>query len=160
MAHWEMRKKEQEIEDVEEMEAILLETKYITVAMCFEGEPYLVALSHGYDAERRAIFFHCGYEGKKIDILRENPVVWGQAVRDLGVVEEECDHHYATTMFRGKVSFPEEKEEKRHALAVLIGQFGGDADKFFAKEDTDKRIKAVNIGRIDIEYMTGKRSSG
>ena len=158
MAHWEMRKKEQEIEAREEMESILMEAKYVTVAMCHEGEPYLVALSHGYDPRQRAIFFHCDHEGKKTDILRENPVVWGQAVRDLGVKEEECDHHYATTMFRGKVSFPEEMEEKRHALAVLVGQFGADVDKFFAKEDSEERIKAVNIGRIDIEYMSGKHS--
>lgn len=159
MAHYELRKKEQEIVDREEMVAILEEAKYITIAMCSGGEPYLVTVSHGYDAEQEAIFFHCAHEGKKIDILRKNPVVWGQAVRDLGAVEEKCEHHYATTMFRGTVSFPEDVDERRHAFAVLVGQFGSDVDKFFAKEDTGTRIEAVNVGRIDIEYMSGKHSA-
>jgi nitroimidazol reductase NimA-like FMN-containing flavoprotein (pyridoxamine 5'-phosphate oxidase superfamily) len=159
LTHYEMRKGEQGIEDRDEVDAILGEAKYVTVAMCSGGEPYLVALSHGYDAERVAIYFHCAHEGRKIDILRENPVVWGQAVRDLGVDEAECDHHWATVMFRGEVSFPGDLEEKRHAISVLVGQFGGDAEAFLAKEDADEKILGVNIGRIDIGFVSGKRSA-
>ena len=159
MTRWEMRQAEQEITETREMVAILREARYITVAMCAEGEPYIVSLSHGYDVERNAIYFHCAHEGRKIDVLRSNPVVWGQAVRDLGAEAAECVHHYATTQFRGRVTFVQDPEEKRHAISVLIDQFGADVERFFAKEDSDDRVQRVNIGRIDIDLLSGKRSS-
>lgn len=57
-----------------------------------------------------AIFHRCAHEGSKIEILRDNTPVRGQAVRDLLVVGDECDHNYATCIFRGKVSFLEALE--------------------------------------------------
>jgi len=127
--------------------------------MCLDDEPYLITISHGYDGDRNAIYFHCGHAGKKIDILRKNDVVWGQAVLDRGYDGPDCEQEYATTQFRGRVSFPEDEEEKRHGLTMLLDQFGADVDKYFAKKDMDKTMRKVNIGRIDIEYMSGKRSA-
>ncbi|UCC93900.1 MAG: pyridoxamine 5'-phosphate oxidase family protein [Thermoplasmata archaeon] len=158
MGHWEMRKKDQEITDEDELRATLREAHFVTMAMCMEDEPYLVTISHGYDTERNAIYFHCAHEGKKIDILSANPVVWGEAVLDTGYDGPECHQEYVTTQFKGRVSFPEEEGEKRHGLTVLLEQFGADVDKFFAKDDTPEAVRKVNIGRVDIEYMSGKRS--
>ncbi len=158
MVHWEMRKKEQEITDGDELRANLREAHYVTMAMCMDDEPYLVTISHGYDDERNAIYFHCAQEGKKVDILRSNPVVWGEAVLERGYDGPKCHQDYATTQFRGTVCFPEDIEEKRHGLTVLLRQFGADVDKFFAKDDTPEAVRKVNIGRVDIEFMSGKRS--
>lgn len=158
MTHWQMRKKDQEITDEEELKGMLREARYVTMAMCSGDEPYLVTISHGYDEENHAIWFHCAHEGRKIDILRANPVVWGEAVLDRGYDGPECDQHYATAQFRGRVSFPEDEEEKRRGLTVLLTQFGADVDAFFAKEDAEGKVRGVNIGRVDIGYMSGKRS--
>jgi nitroimidazol reductase NimA-like FMN-containing flavoprotein (pyridoxamine 5'-phosphate oxidase superfamily) len=158
MASWQLRKKDQEITDEEEMRAILREAHYVTLAMCLDDDPYLVTISHGFDADRNAIYFHCAQKGKKIDILRANPVVWGEAVMDMGYDGPDCKQEYATVQFRGKVTFPQEDEEKRHGLTVLLNQFGADVDEFFAKDDTDKAVRKVNVGRVDVEYMSGKRS--
>jgi nitroimidazol reductase NimA-like FMN-containing flavoprotein (pyridoxamine 5'-phosphate oxidase superfamily) len=48
--------------------------------------------------------------------------------------------------------------EKRHALAVMIRQLEQDPDRIMAAKVTDARVKATNIGRIDIEFMSGKRT--
>ena len=159
MTHREMRKKDQEITDKGEMMAILKEAHYVTLAMCLDDEPYLVTISHGYDAEPNVIYFHCANEGKKIDILRKNNVVWGEAVKDRGRNGPECDQFYSTTQFRGRVTFPQSDEEKRHALTVLLTHFGSDVETYFARKDMDDGMKKVNIGRVDIEYMSGKRST-
>jgi nitroimidazol reductase NimA-like FMN-containing flavoprotein (pyridoxamine 5'-phosphate oxidase superfamily) len=153
-----MRKKDQEITERTELIAILREAHYVTMAMCMDDEPYLVTMSHGYDADRNAIYFHCAQRGKKMDILRKNDLVWGEAVMDTGYDGPECKQDYATAQFRGRVSFPQEDGEKRHGLTVLLEQFGADVDKFFAKDDTDEAVVKVNIGRVDIDYMSGKRS--
>jgi nitroimidazol reductase NimA-like FMN-containing flavoprotein (pyridoxamine 5'-phosphate oxidase superfamily) len=118
----------------------------------------LVTVSHGYDHEGRAIYFHCAFEGKKIDILKENNVVWGEAVLNLGTEEGECGQRYQTTQFRGTVTFVDDVEGKRHGLTVLIEAFGDDPVKFFDKDDALDRLENLNIGRIDIDYMSGKRS--
>jgi nitroimidazol reductase NimA-like FMN-containing flavoprotein (pyridoxamine 5'-phosphate oxidase superfamily) len=78
----EIRKRERAITDRNEMVEILGSVQYVTIAMCADNEPYLVTLSHGYDRKRHCIYFHCAKEGKKIDILNSNNVVWGQALLD------------------------------------------------------------------------------
>jgi len=153
-----LRRKEQEIRDAAELKAILAKTRYVTVAMCRNDEPYLVTLSHGYDGERNAVYFHCAFEGKKIDFLRANNRVWGQAFIDRGYVQGECDHLFASVQFSGRVRFVADAAEKRHALAVMIRQLEQDPDRVMAAKVSDARVEATNIGRIDIEFMSGKRT--
>jgi len=153
-----IRRKEKEIKDKGEMVKILQETKCITIAMCDDKEPYLVTLNHGYDSEKDAIYFHCAFEGKKIDILTSNNVVWGQALFDMGYISGECDHLYATTMFRGTVVFIDDVEEKRHALITMIKQLEPEPEKVIKKKISKKSLKKVNIGRIDINYLSGKKA--
>jgi nitroimidazol reductase NimA-like FMN-containing flavoprotein (pyridoxamine 5'-phosphate oxidase superfamily) len=154
-----IRRKEKEITEAAEMNAILKQANYITVAMCLDDEPYLATLSHGFDAENHCIYFHCAQEGKKIDILKKNNLVWGQALRDDGYAAGKCDHLYATTQFRGRVTFIADENEKRHALRVMIDQLEEEPDEVYAEQVTDKSVKRVGIGRIDIEAMTGKKAS-
>lgn len=153
-----IRRKEKEITDKKEMLAVLDEAKYIVVAMCRDNEPYLATLSHGYDRERNCIYFHCAKQGKKVDILSEQNIVWGQALVDRGYVQGACDHLYVTTQFRGKVAFVENSDEKRHALEVMIYALEDHPQKVLEAQVNEKSIQDVQIGRIDIEFMSGKKS--
>ncbi|RLI56674.1 MAG: hypothetical protein DRP09_05735 [Candidatus Thorarchaeota archaeon] len=153
-----IRRREKAIEGHEEMVSILTEAKYITMAMCVDNEPYLVTLSHGYDREKNCIYFHCAKEGKKIDILRENNTVWGQALLDRGYAEGECDHLFATVHFRGTVTFLEDPQEKEQALRVMIHALERNPEKVASEQVSPESVERVGIGRIDIEYMTGKKS--
>jgi len=153
-----LRRKEKEIKDLAEMKAILAGAKYVTVAMCRDDEPYLVTLSHGYDEKRNAIYFHCAREGKKIEVLSANNRVWGQAIMDRGYVDGHCDHLFATVQFHGRVSFVEDAAEKRHALAVMIRQLESDPGKVMGHQVNDASVAKVHIGRIDLDFLSGKRS--
>ena len=153
-----LRRKEKEITDKQELVAILEMAKYVVIAMCSGNEPYLATLSHGYDRERNCIYFHCAKEGKKIDILTVQNRVWGQALLDKGYVQGSCDHLYATTQFMGRVTFIDDVDEKKHALEVMINALEDDPQKVIEKQLTEKSIEGVQIGRIDIEYMSGKKS--
>ena len=153
-----MRRKEKAIEDIAEMQNILGTVKHVTIAMCQDNEPYLVTLSHGYDSEEHCIFFHCASEGKKIDILKDNNIVWGQALVDEGYVQGACDHLYATVQFRGKVSFLEDFDRKKAALKNMISKLDDKPEELAKEQLTKKSINRVKIGRIDIEYMSGKKS--
>jgi hypothetical protein len=126
--------------------------------MSLNNEPYIATLSHGYDREKNCIYFHCAREGKKIDILSENNVVWGQALEDHGYIDGSCDHLFATTQFKGRVTFIDDIKEKMHALSVMLRQLESDPQKVTEEQITEESVEKVNIGRIDIEDMSGKKA--
>jgi len=151
-----VRRRDREITDSAMLKRILGTAQYVTIAMCKDDQPYLVSLSHGYDEERNCIYFHCAREGKKIDYLRSGRV-WGQALLDHKYHQGECTHLYASVHFSGKVVFVDGLEEKRHALEGMIRKLDSNPEELVAKL-SDERLNQVIVGRIDIEYMTGKKS--
>jgi len=153
-----IRRKERAITDEDEMKDILKSTEYITIAMCKANKPYLATLSHGYDPEQNAIFFHCANEGKKIDYLKSNDMVWGQATKDMGYVQGKCSHKYASTQFKGKITFLKSLNQKKQALITMIQQLDENPELVIERDLTKKSIQNVTVGRIDIEYLSGKRS--
>ena len=152
-----MRRADKEFTEPGKLRGVLKETCYMTLAMARDGEPYLVSLSHGFDEERNCLYFHCVAEGKKLDYMRANPVVWGQVIVDHGYVEKECTHSYVTVMFRGRVSFIDDDEEKRRALRTMLYQLEPDAEARERQMATDGLATTV-FGRIDVEHMTGKKA--
>jgi len=149
-----VRRKDREITKSDEMHQVLKTTKYVTIALCMEGEPYLVALSHGYDQTRNCLYFHCASEGKKLIYAKANPQVWGQAVLDFGVTQE-CDYAYSSVHFSGKLSLITDLNEKKHAMEVLIRQVSLDPEAKLVKIKPEK-LESTTMGRIDINYISGK----
>jgi nitroimidazol reductase NimA-like FMN-containing flavoprotein (pyridoxamine 5'-phosphate oxidase superfamily) len=137
------------------MRQVLLATKYVTVAFCMDNEPYLVSLSHGYDQSKNCLYFHCAPEGKKLIYAKANSNVWGQAVLDFGVTEE-CDYAYTSVHFKGKLSLLEDLAEKQHGMEVLVRQVSLIPEVKLAQIRPQK-LANTTMGRIDIEYMSGKK---
>jgi nitroimidazol reductase NimA-like FMN-containing flavoprotein (pyridoxamine 5'-phosphate oxidase superfamily) len=153
-----LRRKDKEITDEAKVKAILLEARHVTIAMSLNDEPYLATLSHGYDEGRNCVYFHCAREGKKVEILKTNPRIWGQALVDNGYQQGSCDHLYRTAQFRGRVTFVDDQEEKEHALRVMIRHLDEDPDKIIIEQITPHSTERILIGRIDIDYVSGKKA--
>ncbi|TRO48182.1 hypothetical protein E2P65_03320, partial [Candidatus Bathyarchaeota archaeon] len=143
-----MRRMDKAIEDPAALRRVLGEAKHITVAMCKDGRPYLVSLSHGYDEERDVIYFHCAPEGKKLDYMRANPMVWGQAVLDYGFFDghDDCRQEFASVMFQGEVTFVEDPEEKLRAFVMTNRQL--DAPSEGLQRILDEHLERATVGRI------------
>jgi nitroimidazol reductase NimA-like FMN-containing flavoprotein (pyridoxamine 5'-phosphate oxidase superfamily) len=154
-----IRRKEKAIQDRDEMITILRKAQYVTISTCKDNQPYLFTVSHGYDQELNVIYFHCAKEGKKIDYLLANNIIWGQALLDKGYVQGKCDHLYATCQFKGHVSFVEDIDEKHHALEMMIRQIDDNPEVILKSQLTAKSLKKVYIGKIYIDYMSGKKST-
>jgi nitroimidazol reductase NimA-like FMN-containing flavoprotein (pyridoxamine 5'-phosphate oxidase superfamily) len=152
-----LRRKDKEITDERLLKKILKTTKYVTIALSMNDEPYLVSLSHGYDEKKSCVYFHCAREGKKLQYLRSNNTVWGQALLDCGYSEGECTYLYASVHFTGSVTILENLEEKREALACMIRQIDKNPETLLA-DLRPERLRNTVIGRIDIAYMSGKKS--
>ena len=152
-----MRRKDKSFTEKNLLEKVLQGTQFITLAMVDDGEPYLVPLSHGYDPENGRIYIHMASAGKKLEILKKNPNVWGQAMHDHGYHKGECSHLYVMVMFKGKVHFIEDPEEKKHAFKVMIDQLEPNMENR-ERFGNSKGIPSTIVGYIDVEYMTGKKT--
>jgi nitroimidazol reductase NimA-like FMN-containing flavoprotein (pyridoxamine 5'-phosphate oxidase superfamily) len=150
-----VRRKDREITDSDQLKEVLKSTKYVTVALCMDNEPYLVSLSHGYDEAANCLYFHCADEGKKLVYIKANSKVWGQAVLDYGVTDE-CDYAYTCVHFKGEISLIHDLNEKRHAIEVMIKQLSENPEEKMAKIKPEKLAKTT-MGRINISYMAGKK---
>jgi nitroimidazol reductase NimA-like FMN-containing flavoprotein (pyridoxamine 5'-phosphate oxidase superfamily) len=150
-----VRRKDREITDSQALKQVLKSTKYVTIALCMDNEPYLVSLSHGYDETRNCLYFHCADEGKKLVYLKANSKVWGQAVQDYGVTDE-CDYAYTSVHFKGTVSLIDDLQEKQHAMEVMVRQLSENPEEKLAMIKPEKLAKTM-MGRIDVAYMSGKK---
>ncbi len=151
-----MRRQDKEIKDSTLLREILKQAKYVTIAMAMGNHPYLVSLNHGYDPEENCIYFHCAKEGKKIDYMKANGEIWGQALLDFGYDPKQCTQSYATVMFRGKVSFVEGTRQKRKAFLVINSQLKSPAERL--KEIMKTNLPNTAVGKIDIVSLSGKKS--
>ena len=150
-----VRRKDREITDPEALRKVLKFTKYVTVALCMDNEPYLVSLSHGYDEKQNCIYFHCANEGKKLVYAKSNNKVWGQAVQYYGVTDE-CDYDYTSVHFSGRLFMMDDLGEKQHAIEVMVRQLSPNPEAKLAKIKPEK-LASTAMGRIDIDGMTGKQ---
>ena len=102
--------------DRAELLEIIAGQRLMTLAMVKDGQPYLITVNYGFDAEANCFYFHCAPEGKKLDYLRANPNVWGQVIENRGYVTGKCDHAYRSVHFAGQVDFLEDgRREARGA---------------------------------------------
>ena len=160
MATYHLRRTEQAITDPEDLQAVLLGQRYMTVAMCRDGEPYVVTLNHGYSAEENALYFHCAPAGLKLDFLRENPTVCATAVEDLGYRTGECAHAYRSVVVRGQLRVVADREGKARGLRVLLAHHEGDPRNVESRLlPDDAAYSRVTVLRLEIDEITGKRSA-
>ncbi len=158
MTPYHLRHPEQEIADRATLLEILAGQRTMALAMCHDGEPYLVTVNYAFDPTHDCFYFHAAPEGKKIDYLKANPLVWGQVVEDRGYLDGRCDHAYRSVHFRGRAEFLEDAEEKRQALALLIEQQESDPAAARERFLRAARIVQTAVIRVRVEAMWGKKN--
>ena len=156
MERYHIRRSDKALEDRAEMVRILKSQKHATLALCADDQPYLVTMNHGYDESEHCLYFHCAPTGKKIDLIRANPRVWGQVLEDGGYLDGECDHAYRTVQFQGRAEFVEDPVEKGRALALMIDQLESAPEPVKARNLVPEKITGVCILRVRLGEMTGK----
>ncbi|MGD0803245.1 MAG: pyridoxamine 5'-phosphate oxidase family protein [Candidatus Bathyarchaeia archaeon] len=157
-----MRRGDNEIKDRKKLARILNETNFVTLALANENEPYVVSLSHSYDEEAGCLYFHCANEGKKLEYMRGNPVVSGQALIDHGYHAGQCSHLYVSAVFKGKIEFIEDIDRKKRALEHMILHQEKNPDALLTKlkaYETGSPLDKTIVGRIVIDELTGKKSA-
>jgi uncharacterized protein len=151
------------VTDEGELLALLNTAPFVTLALCHANEPYLVTVNYTLDIQERCLYIHCAAEGKKLDILRTNPRVWGQAMEDNGYVAGRCTYAYRSVHFLGEAEIVTDRNIAWTALCALITRYErADAAAVIAryaeKMAEPGRWERLAIVRIRLLGLSGKRS--
>lgn len=158
MTKYHMFKKEKEITDVEVLFDVLKKGKYASIALSEKNKPYIVTMNYGYDAEKKALYFHCALKGLKLDILSQNPRVCATVMEDHGYKMDECSHAYRSIVFWGTLKVVQDLEEKKYGMEVLFRHLETNPDPIRERNfKTERDYSKVNILRLNIEEITGKQ---
>ena len=152
-----MRRKDREITDRAEMEAILREATVCRVAITDGIEPYVIPLCFGYaDGD---LYFHSAREGRKIEVLMANPYCCIEADDCGGPIPSDnpCrwEFRYRSVICMGIAEFVEDPEEKRKGLDAILQHYHAGNYPF-----ADKDLERVCVVKIVIREMTGKKYGG
>ena len=74
---------------------------------------------------------------------------------DFGVTDE-CDYAYTSVHFSGKLFLVYDLSEKQHVMQVLVRQVSLNPEEKLAKIKPEK-LEKTTMGRIEIDYMSGKK---
>lgn len=158
MGTYHLRRSEKQIRSHAELLEIIRGHRFVTLAMCKDNEPYLVTVNYGFDEAEDCFYFHCAAQGKKIDYLRANPIVWGQVLEDRGYLAGECDHAFRTVQFRGRAEFVADPQERLRALRLLVDQLEPDPEAVWRRmQQHTAGFQGVCVVRVRVLEMTGKQ---
>lgn len=150
-----MRRKDKEITDRVEIEAILERNNICRLAMFDSEYPYIVPLCYGY--EDGCLYFHGFAGGMKLDLVRANPHVTFEVEEGLQVTTDpdpcEWSVKYRSVIGRGVAEILEDGPEKRAGLDIVVKAFAGRTLDF-----PPSAMGAVTVVKIRVKEMTGRRS--
>lgn len=150
-----MRRNDREL-DFAAILSLLDRCRIVRLAMIDGAEPYIVPLNFGYTCTdgRITLYCHSANEGRKLDVMRANPLVGFEMDTDYRLLEhEEACHH--SNLFSSVIGTGEfemlEGDEKKTALCVLMRHQTG-RDFCF----TDEQAASVAVFAIRVKTITGK----
>ncbi len=123
------------------------------LAVCDEGQPYVIPLNFGYDG--RYLYFHSATAGKKLDILKRNNRVGFEfdILHEIARADSLCQWgaRYESVIGSGLAEFIDSHQEKASALGWIIRQYGGEPGEF-----TERELDSVTVVRISVSSISGK----
>jgi nitroimidazol reductase NimA-like FMN-containing flavoprotein (pyridoxamine 5'-phosphate oxidase superfamily) len=148
-----MRQKDREIKDRAVIDGIIRRCRVCHLAMCDDGQPYVVPLNFGYDGS--FLYFHAALEGRKIDIIKRNNRVGFEfdILNEIVKAEQACKWgvKYESVIGSGTAEIVDDLDAKKEALKWIMRQYGSDANDF-----SDEILKKTLILRVLILEISGK----
>ena len=156
-----MRRKDREIKDREAVETILREADACRLGFAVENVPYIVTLNFGYtwEGEFPRLYFHCAREGRKLDMMRQNPRVCFEldAEHELVTGPAPCDYgmQFASLVGYGSLRKLGREDERRRALELLMRHYGWKGEGDFQPGP----LASTCLLELEVEELCGKRKA-
>jgi uncharacterized protein len=144
------------VSDKKELVDIIQRCQYCHLAMVdLQGNPYVIPMNFGFKDD--VIYFHGAQHGKKIDILKHNPVVCVNFSTDHVLryqnetVACSWSMKYRSVLCHGKAEFIDDPEEKRDILQIVMSQYTKGQFNF-----NPPSIREVNVWKIKVLKYEGR----
>lgn len=148
-----MRRKERQISEFNDIVDVLSRCDTVRIGINDE-RPYILPVSFGYEVVDHSvvIYFHGAKEGRKIDLLNNDPVVFVEA--DICHGFKDTGHsvtcEYESVMARGRVTLAKDPKKGMDLLLEHCGFKGYPYD--------DKVFEVMSVYEIELKDITGKRN--
>ena len=139
-----MRRKDREITDSAEIDRVILSCGCCRLGFSHEGGAYIVPLSFGYsfDQGERVFHFHGAQEGRKIDLMKADPLAGFELDTGYELVpaEEACGYtaRYVSVIGTGTLRFLRDRAEKERSLTRIMEHVTGRSDWTFSEQAVEK----------------------
>jgi nitroimidazol reductase NimA-like FMN-containing flavoprotein (pyridoxamine 5'-phosphate oxidase superfamily) len=151
-----MRKQKNLVSDQAGMEAILQKALVLRVAMCRDGQPYVVPVNFAY--AESLIYFHTGHKGMKMDFLAANDRVCFEVDTEVKLLPAEgpCDWsvRYESVVGFGRARKVEDQDERLKGIRLIMEHYNGPGEYDFPAPN----LARTAVVCIEIDEMTGRRS--
>lgn len=152
-----MRRKDREICEFSKIKEVISRCDCIHISMCLENVPYVCTMNFGVSYEEEVYFYvHCANEGKKIDILRQHPLISFVMNCDHrfidNVVAQKATMEYASVAGMASVEFVEDLAEKEKALNCIMNQYSKNQGNY-----DEKTLNHVMILKCQVSEISGKQ---
>lgn len=118
------------------------------------GRGYGVPLNYVWDG-CSSIYMHCAPDGRKTEILKENPDVSFCIVGHTCPLPGQFTTEYESVVLRGRVVSGLDDGERRRALEMIVDKFSAGYRKTGVKY-IEGSFGRVEVMRMDIEEFSGK----
>jgi len=152
-----MRRKDREVTGIQELIGIIDQCKICRIAMVDGAGLYIVPMNFGYayDGNQLVLYFHCAKEGRKIDAMKQNPMVCFEMDCEHRLIEGDnaCSFAYSfkSVIGSGRAELVDDSEEKKTALSLLMKHQTGREFSF-----DDKMAASVTVFKIIAQEFAGK----
>ncbi len=153
-----MRRKDREVTDFAKIENIISRCTCCRIGFHDEGEVYIVPLNFRYEIkdDTYTFYFHGAKEGRKIDLMKKNPVVGFEMDTDYALKEADTACGYSArfqcVIGTGVVSIVSERDEKELGLSLLMEHNAGKRNWDFDEE----MMNAVAVYKLEVTKLSCK----
>lgn len=158
-----MRRSERKISNFKEIIDVVNRCEILRLGMVDrEGKAYIVPLSFGFEVVKNNIifYFHSAKEGRKMEILRRNPLVCFEMEAQTGFISNKLacrwSARFETVMGEGRVHFITDVSEKEQAFRTIMKCNGYEGEPTFNPEI----LARTEVCRIEVCEFSGKRNLG
>lgn len=154
-----MRRSDREVTDAAKIEQIVQSCGCMRVGFNDGGEVYIVPISFGYEIEngRYRFYFHGASEGRKAELIRDEPRVGFEmdaAYRVYGEGGKACVYSaaFVSVIGTGRMCFVTDAVEKQAGLQAIMRHTAGCGEWEFDRS----MLETVCVMRLDAETMSAK----
>ncbi|MCA1785233.1 MAG: pyridoxamine 5'-phosphate oxidase family protein [Desulfobacteraceae bacterium] len=149
-----MRRKEKQITETADMEQIFEQGQVCRLGFVDKNVPYIVPMNYGY--QDQTLYFHSAPKGRKIDLIRANPLVCFEVdeLVKMNKAASACDWgvSFKSVIGTGTARILETPTEKKAGLDIIMAQYSGRSFDY-----PDEMLAKTTVIQVIIHEMTGKQ---